>query len=41
MWSLHVELTHHPSPNAINIPARNFEIPLPGDNKMDKTYYQD
>jgi len=31
MWSL--LLTHHPSPNAIYIPARNFEIPLPGDTK--------
>lgn len=27
-------LTHHPSPNAINIPARNFKIPLPGSKKV-------
>ena len=26
-------LTHHPGPDSINIPARNFEIPLPGEKK--------
>lgn len=30
-------LTHHPGPDSINIPARNFEIPLPGEKKMGKT----
>lgn len=34
LWSL--LLTHHPGPDSINIPARNFEIPLPGEKKWAK-----
>ena len=29
-------LTHHPGPDSINIPARNFEIPLPSEKKWAK-----
>lgn len=38
LWSL--LLTHHPGPDSINIPARNFEIPLPGE-KNGQNLYQD